>query len=153
MDRGAALPLEFRAVAKSFGAVAALRPTDLAVEPGEFLTLLGPSGSGKTTLLNIAAGYVAPDSGTVRIGSRDVTSEPARRRNIGMVFQSYALFPHLSVFENVAYGLRVRRVPRDELGRRVTAALDLVQLGGLGERSVRALSGGQQQRVALARAL
>jgi ABC-type Fe3+/spermidine/putrescine transport system ATPase subunit len=96
---------------------------------------------------------VPPDAGSLWIGERNVTNEPARRRNVGMVFQNYALFPHLSVFENVAYGLRVRRVAASELARRVAAALDLVQLGGLGERSVRALSGGQQQRVALARAL
>jgi spermidine/putrescine ABC transporter ATP-binding subunit len=153
MASAAPLSVEFRAVEKRFGTFTAVHATNLGVKPGEFLTLLGPSGSGKTTLLNIVAGYVPPDAGSVWIGERDVTSAPARHRNIGMVFQSYALFPHLSVFENVAYGLRVRGVPASEIGRRVEAALAMVQLAGLGARSVPALSGGQQQRVALARAL
>ncbi len=146
-------PVAFRAVEKSFGAVRALRPTTLDIAGGEFLTLLGPSGSGKTTLLNITAGYLAPDAGRVRIGERDVTELPARKRNIGMVFQNYALFPHLSVFENVAYGLRSRGCTRSEIRRRVEEALATVQLAGFGGRAIRQLSGGQQQRVALARAL
>ena len=145
--------IAFRAVEKSFGPVTALRPINLDIASCEFVTLLGPSGSGKTTLLNIAAGYVAPSAGRVLIGGRDVTDFPARRRNIGMVFQNYALFPHLSVFENVAYGLRARHVQRQALRARCEAALAMVELAGFGERSVRALSGGQQQRVALARAL
>ena len=153
MPNPAAHAVTFRAVEKRFGSLRAVYPTDVEVKPSEFLTLLGPSGSGKTTLLNIAAGYVAPDKGSIWIGMRDVTLEPARRRNIGMVFQNYALFPHLSVFENVAYGLRVRKVQREEIRRRATAALEMVQLAAQGERSVRTLSGGQQQRVALARAL
>jgi spermidine/putrescine ABC transporter ATP-binding subunit len=149
----AALGVVFAGIAKSFGAVQALRPIDLTIAAGEFLTLLGPSGSGKTTLLNIAAGYIAPSAGQVLIGGRDVTWLPARRRNIGMVFQNYALFPHLGVAENVAYGLRARGRPADEIARRVADALALVRLGGYGQRAIRELSGGQQQRVALARAL
>src|SRR5579875_440682 len=148
MDR-----IAFKGVTKSFGLVTALRPINLDIAAGEFVTLLGPSGSGKSTLLNIAAGHLAPSSGQVLIGDRDVTALPARRRNIGMVFQSYALFPHLNVYENVAYGLRARRVAGKETARRVEEALSIVQLDGYGPRAVRELSGGQQQRVALARAL
>jgi spermidine/putrescine ABC transporter ATP-binding subunit len=145
--------VRFEGTGKSFGAVEALAPTTLTVEPGEFLTLLGPSGSGKTTLLNVAAGHLDPTSGRVLIGERDVTGVPARHRNVGMVFQNYALFPHMSVAENVAYGLKVRRRPRAEIARRVADALALVQLAEFGGRSIHQLSGGQQQRVALARAL
>jgi ABC-type Fe3+/spermidine/putrescine transport system ATPase subunit len=144
--------LRLEAIAKSFGPVPALRPTDLDIAEGEFLTLLGPSGSGKTTILNICAGYLAPTSGRLHVGGRDVTFLPPRRRNIGMVFQNYALFPHMTVFENVAYGLRVRRVAGAEVQRRVGEALALVRLDGFGGRAIRELSGGQQQRVALARA-
>ncbi len=147
------LPLRFVGAAKDYGTVAALKPTDLAVEAGEFLTLLGPSGSGKTTLLNLVAGYLEPTAGSILVGDRDVTRVPARRRNIGMVFQNYALFPHMTVGENVAYGLKVRRLPKDEVARRVAAALELVQLAGYGGRQIQQLSGGQQQRVALARAI
>ncbi|MCK6454632.1 MAG: ABC transporter ATP-binding protein [Alphaproteobacteria bacterium] len=150
---GSGQTIAFRGVARDFGAVKALLATDLDIMAGEFLTLLGPSGSGKTTLLNIAAGYLAPSAGRVLIGARDVTDLPPRRRNIGMVFQNYALFPHMSVFDNVAYGLRARGVPRADLERRVEAALGMVRLGGYGARGIRQLSGGQQQRVALARAL
>jgi ABC-type Fe3+/spermidine/putrescine transport system ATPase subunit len=144
--------LRLEAVAKSFGPVAALVPTDLEVAEGEFLTLLGPSGSGKTTILNICAGYLSPSSGRLHVSGRDITALPPRRRNMGMVFQNYALFPHMTVFENVAYGLRVRRVGRAELARRVSEALRLVRLHGFAERMIGQLSGGQQQRVALARA-
>jgi ABC-type Fe3+/spermidine/putrescine transport system ATPase subunit len=145
--------IQFRGVGKHFGAVEAVRPTDLTIAAGEFFTLLGPSGSGKTTLLNVTAGYVAPSTGRVLIGEADVTDLPPRHRNVGMVFQSYALFPHLDVFENVAYGLRVRRRPAAEIQRRVGEALTTLQLDGLGDRRITELSGGQQQRVALARAL
>ncbi|HLW92699.1 MAG TPA: ABC transporter ATP-binding protein [Roseiarcus sp.] len=143
----------FRGVTKRFDAFEALAPLDLDIASGEFVTLLGPSGSGKTTLLNICAGYLPPTSGSLLIGGRDVTALPARRRNIGMVFQNYALFPHLDVFENVAYGLRARKVAIAELRRRVQEALRTVRLDDFGARSVRSLSGGQQQRVALARAM
>ena len=142
----------FRGVSKRFDAFEALAPLDLDIAAGEFLTLLGPSGSGKTTLLNICAGYMAPSSGSLLIGGRDVTALPARRRNIGMVFQNYALFPHLDVFENVAYGLRARKIAPADISRRVADALRTVRLDGFGARPVRNLSGGQQQRVALARA-
>jgi ABC-type Fe3+/spermidine/putrescine transport system ATPase subunit len=144
--------LRLEAVTKSFGPVTALRPTSLDIAEGEFLTLLGPSGSGKTTILNICAGYLAPTSGRLHVGGRDVTFLPPRQRNFGMVFQNYALFPHMTVFENVAYGLRVRRVAGAALRRRVDEALSLVRLDGFGARAIRELSGGQQQRVALARA-
>jgi ABC-type Fe3+/spermidine/putrescine transport system ATPase subunit len=143
----------FRGVSKHFGELEALSPLDLEIASGEFVSLLGPSGSGKTTLLNICAGYLEPTVGSLFVAGRDVTALPARRRNIGMVFQNYALFPHLDVFENVAYGLRVRRLAEAELGRRVAEVLRTVQLDGFGKRSVRSLSGGQQQRVALARAM
>ncbi len=146
-------PLRFEQASRRYGSVQALRPTDLTVEPGEFLTLLGPSGSGKTTLLNLAAGYLEPSGGRIFIGERDVTDLPARHRNVGMVFQNYALFPHMTVAGNVAYGLKVRGQGREEIARRVEAALGLVQLEGFGERAIQQLSGGQQQRVALARAL
>jgi len=147
------LPLRFEGIAKSYGSVAALLPTDLAVAAGEFLTLLGPSGSGKTTLLNLTAGYVEPSAGRVVLGGRDITDLPARARNIGMVFQSYALFPHMSVADNIAYGLKVRRRPAGEIRVKVETVLALVDLQGYGARAIQQLSGGQQQRVALARAL
>ncbi|MDA1155728.1 MAG: ABC transporter ATP-binding protein [Proteobacteria bacterium] len=149
----AAHGVAFRQVSKRFGSVQALRPLDLDVHPGEFLTLLGPSGSGKTTLLNIAAGFLDPDGGQFIIGDRDVTALPPRSRNIGMVFQNYALFPHMNVFDNVAYGLRVRGVAASSLRQRVETALAMVRLEGFGTRGIHQLSGGQQQRVALARAM
>jgi spermidine/putrescine ABC transporter ATP-binding subunit len=131
----------------------ALRGVSLHVQPGEFVTLLGPSGSGKTTLLRIIAGLVRPTAGRVLIGGRDVTRLPADKRSIGFVFQNYALFPHLTVFGNVAFPLKLRRTPGAEISRRVRDALDLVRLGGLEERYPAQLSGGQQQRVALARGI
>ncbi|TMJ05194.1 MAG: ABC transporter ATP-binding protein [Alphaproteobacteria bacterium] len=133
--------------------VAAVRDVDLAVRPGELLTLLGPSGCGKTTTLRMIAGFQEPSSGEILIGEHDVTRLPANRRDIGFVFQSYALFPHLSVFDNVAYGLRVRRKSAHETRTAVAAVLALVGLGDLERRSPSELSGGQQQRVALARAI
>ncbi len=145
--------VRFAGISKTFGALAALRPTDLDVAQGEFLTLLGPSGSGKTTLLNICAGYLPPSAGRLIVDGRDVTALPPRLRNMGMVFQNYALFPHMSVAQNVAYGLAVRRLARDEITRRVTDVLHMTRLDGFGERAIRELSGGQQQRVALARAM
>jgi ABC-type Fe3+/spermidine/putrescine transport system ATPase subunit len=143
----------FDNVEKRFGSVRALHPFNLEVRAGEFLTLLGPSGSGKTTLLNIASGYLDADAGRVLLGGRDVTKVSPRHRNIGMVFQNYALFPHLSVFENIAYGLRVRRRPAREISERVDATLRMVRLDGYEGRAIQQLSGGQQQRVALARAM
>jgi putative spermidine/putrescine transport system ATP-binding protein len=138
---------------KAFGPVVAVRDLDLTVEPGEFFTLLGPSGSGKTTVLRVVAGFEAPTAGRVLIDGRDVSSLPPGERDVGVVFQHYALFPHMSVAENVAYPLRMRRVSRRERGALVDEALALVRLEGLGRRMPRELSGGQQQRVALARAL
>ena len=145
--------VRFDSVSRRFVEITALHPTDLEVRDGEFLTLLGPSGSGKTTLLTICAGYLPPSGGRLFVGGRDVTDLAPRHRNIGMVFQNYALFPHMTVFENVAYGLRVRRVGGKELARRVGEALRMVQLDGFADRPVPMLSGGQQQRVALARAM
>jgi spermidine/putrescine ABC transporter ATP-binding subunit len=125
----------------------------LEVPEGEFLTLLGPSGCGKTTTLGLIAGFFAPSAGEVRIQGRSVTNLPSFRRDIGVVFQDYALFPHMSAAQNVAFGLRMRKVAKAEMDRRVAEALALVQLGGLGDRRPHELSGGQRQRVALARAL
>jgi putative spermidine/putrescine transport system ATP-binding protein len=138
---------------KSFGSLAAVAGVDLEIGEGEFFTMLGPSGSGKTTLLRLIAGFERPDSGTVELGGADVTRQPPYARNVNTVFQDYALFPHMSVLQNVEYGLRVRRVARSERRRRAEAALDMVRLSGLGGRKPVQLSGGQRQRVALARAI
>lgn len=125
----------------------------LEVEPGEFLSVLGPSGCGKTTLLNVIAGFIEARHGQILIDGRDVTTEPAHKRDLGLVFQSYALFPHLTVAQNVAYGLVVRKMAKSEIRRRVDEVLELVDLAAHADRRPRQLSGGQQQRVALARAL
>jgi putative spermidine/putrescine transport system ATP-binding protein len=140
-------------VSKHFGALRALDDVDLTVEEGEFLSLLGPSGCGKTTTLNVLAGFVAPDHGRVLIDGADVTDQPPYQRGLGVVFQSYALFPHMTVADNVAFGLRERRVPRRDIATRVAEALSLVRLPGAGGTRPLQLSGGMQQRVALARAL
>ena len=139
-------------VAKRYGPITAVEDVRLHVEEGEFVTVLGPSGSGKTTLLTMIAGLVSPSSGRIDIGGRDVTWLPAARRKVGLVFQSYALFPHMSVYDNVAFPLSVRGMARPEIVRRVTEALRLVRLAGFERRRPAQLSGGQQQRVALARA-
>jgi putative spermidine/putrescine transport system ATP-binding protein len=138
---------------KSFGALAVLRDLSLAVERGEVVALLGPSGSGKTTALRLIAGFETPDAGTIRVAGEDVTPLPPERRRFGMVFQHYALFPHLTVAENVAFGLAARRAGAAETARRVADALALVDLPGFERRRIGEISGGQQQRVALARAL
>ncbi|HKI36917.1 MAG TPA: ABC transporter ATP-binding protein [Gemmataceae bacterium] len=149
---GAALELE--GVGFAFGGAPVLSGVSLRVEPGSFFSLLGPSGGGKTTLLRLVGGYLAPSAGRLGIGGRDVTDLPPERRNVGMVFQNYALFPHLSARGNVAFGLEMRQVPRRERGRRVEAMLDRVGLTAAErDRRPSRLSGGQQQRVALARAL
>jgi ABC-type Fe3+/spermidine/putrescine transport system ATPase subunit len=151
--RGAGLPLRVAGIRKSYGTGLALDGITLDLAPGAFNTLLGPSGCGKTTLLRIVAGFVEPDEGRVYIGGEDRTDAPAWKRRIGFVFQSYALWPHMSVFDNVAYGLRLRRLSRDEVADRVGRALGAMDLAGAGARHPGQLSGGQQQRVALARAL
>jgi putative spermidine/putrescine transport system ATP-binding protein len=150
MTHGAAL--QFENVSKMFGAVAALRPTTLSIAPGEFFAMLGPSGSGKSTLLGTIAGFVAPSGGRVLMDGTDLTSMPPHKRNIGMVFQNYALFPYLTVAQNIAFPLKMRNLARREIEQRVERALDMVRLSGFGARMPAQLSGGQQQRVALARA-
>jgi iron(III) transport system ATP-binding protein len=140
-------------VVKSFGAVRALDGISLTIEPGELFFLLGASGCGKTTLLRCIAGLETPDRGSIHFGSRDVTLLPPHRREAAMVFQSYALWPHLTVGQNIAFGLEERRVPKLEIKRRVEEALEMVRLPGFGSRSIDQMSGGQQQRVSLARAL
>jgi ABC-type Fe3+/spermidine/putrescine transport system ATPase subunit len=140
-------------VTKRFGSYVAVDNLSLTVQEGELVTLLGASGSGKTTCLRIVAGFIKPDLGRVYIGNADATELPAYRRNTGMVFQQYALFPHLTVAENIAYGLMARRTPRAEIKERVSVVLRLVHLEALAERYPAQLSGGQQQRVALARAV
>jgi iron(III) transport system ATP-binding protein len=145
--------VEFHDIALAFGKTQVLRGIDLAIEPGEFFALLGPSGSGKSTLLRIIAGFAFPQSGRVLIDGQDVSRVPPWERNIGMVFQNYALWPHMTVAENVAFGLEERRLPRAEIERKVAAALDLVGLRELAGRRPSQLSGGQQQRIALARTI
>ena len=149
--------IRLEAVSKRFdhrvkGLVYAVRDVSLDVRPGELLTLLGPSGCGKTTTLRMIAGFQEPDAGRVWIGGQDVTRLMANQRNIGFVFQSYALFPHLTVFENVAYGLRVQRHAEAAIARAVGEVLELVGLAGYDRQMPHQLSGGEQQRVALARA-
>ena len=151
MARDAAV--SFDGVTKNFGEVKALDNVSLAIGRGEFMTLLGPSGCGKTTLLKLAAGFLGPDSGYVAIDGKRVNDVPTYKREIGMMFQNYALFPHMSVAENIAYGLKTRRVARQEIRKRVADVLALVKLAGMADRKPKQLSGGQQQRVALARAL
>jgi len=138
---------------KHYGDVVALAGVDLAIGAGEFFTLLGPSGSGKTTLLRLIAGFERPDAGRIELGGSDVTRTPPYARNVNTVFQDYALFPHMTVGQNIEYGLRVRRVPKAERREKVDRALEMVRLPGLGNRKPAQLSGGQRQRVALARAI
>jgi putative spermidine/putrescine transport system ATP-binding protein len=145
--------LQLDGLSKRYGDFHAVREVTLDVADGEFLVLLGPSGCGKTTTLRMIAGFVTPSAGAIRIGSRAVTDLPPWKRNSGLVFQSYALFPHLSVAQNVAFGLEMRRLAKSDVDARVAEALRLVRLAHLAERLPRQLSGGQQQRVALARAL
>ncbi len=152
-DKPAALPIAIRGVTKTYGAVHALDDVSLDVRSGEFLTLLGPSGSGKTTLLMVLAGFTRPDRGSLMFGEREVVRTPPHLRDVGMVFQSYALFPHMTVDGNVGYPLRLRGVPKAEREARVERALETVQLGGFGGRRIDQLSGGQKQRVALARSI
>jgi putative spermidine/putrescine transport system ATP-binding protein len=148
-----ALPITIRGVTKTYGRVHALDDVDLDIRQGEFLTLLGPSGSGKTTLLMVLAGFTRPDRGSLKFGEQEMIRTPPHLRNVGMVFQNYALFPHMTVAGNVGYPLRLRGVAKAEAARRVERALETVQLGGYGGRRIDQLSGGQKQRVALARAI
>ena len=145
--------ISFTGIRKTFGATVALESLDLDLQPGELVSLLGPSGCGKTTALRIAAGFEVPDAGIVSLSHRDITRTPAHQRNMGMVFQSYSLFPNLTVAQNIEFGLRNRKIEKAKRLTRVGEMLELVQLDDLGKRYPHQLSGGQQQRVALARAL
>ena len=145
--------ISFTGIRKTFGATVALESLDLDLQPGELVSLLGPSGCGKTTALRIAAGFEVPDAGIVSLSHRDITRTPAHQRNMGMVFQSYSLFPNLTVAQNIEFGLRNRKIEKEKRLTRVGEMLELVQLDDLGKRYPHQLSGGQQQRVALARAL
>ena len=145
--------IRLRGLRKAFGSVVAVDNLDLDIADGEFFAMLGPSGSGKTTVLRMIAGFETPTAGTVYLGGVDATRQPPFRRDVNTVFQDYALFPHMSVAQNVGYGLRVRRVAKSERSGRVGEALDMVRLSGFGSRKPSELSGGQRQRVALARAL
>jgi putative spermidine/putrescine transport system ATP-binding protein len=145
--------LELRGIAKRYGEATAVDDVSLTVAPGELVSLLGPSGCGKTTTLRIVAGFVPPDRGRVLLKNADVTAVPPNKRDVGMLFQNYALFPHLTAADNVAFGLRMRRVPRPQRRRRVEQALEMVRLRDFAQRYPRQMSGGQQQRVALARAV
>lgn len=149
-ERGA---VELQNVTKRFGSMVAVDGLNLAVKPGEFLSLLGPSGCGKTTTLRMLAGFEQPDEGHIRISGQYVQGIPPYKRDVNTVFQAYALFPHMSVAENVGYGLRQKGVPKHEIVTRVAEALDMVKMSKLAERKPRQMSGGQQQRVAVARAL
>jgi spermidine/putrescine ABC transporter ATP-binding subunit len=145
--------LQLDCLTKTYGEERVVDTISATVQPGEFFSLLGPSGSGKTTTLMMIAGFVLPDGGTIQVDGADFTRVPPQRRGLGMVFQNYAIFPHLNVFENVAFPLRARHVKEPELRQRVEAALELVQLDRFAQRYARQLSGGQQQRVAIARAI
>jgi len=148
---GGALTLE--GVTKRYRDVVAVDDVSLRVQPGEFVTLLGPSGSGKTTTLRMVAGFILPDEGTIVLDDRDLTRVPPHKRDVGMVFQNYALFPHMTAAENIAFPLQMRRMRKAEIAPMVSRSLEMVRLEGMGARYPRQLSGGQQQRVALARAL
>ena len=147
------LSLRLDQISKRYGSLQALAPLTLEVKPGEMLALLGPSGCGKTTTLRIIAGFGMPDTGSVYIGDRDVTELPPHKRGLGMVFQNYSLFPHMTVAENVAFGLKMHKQSGATIQKRVREMLDMVRLGPLADRDIHQLSGGQQQRVALARSL
>ncbi len=150
---GAAFDVRLTGLTKRYGDVVAVDHIDLEVERGEFFTLLGPSGSGKTTTLRMIAGFEPPDDGTVELGGRDVGGLPPYDREVNTVFQDYALFPHMTVAENIEYGMRIRKVGKDERAQRRSEALEMVRLSGLDDRRPAELSGGQRQRVALARAI
>jgi len=152
-DKAIKKVVQLKAVSKHFGLVVALKQLDLDINKGEFLTLLGPSGSGKSTILNLIAGIAEPTEGTVWINGQNAMNIPANKRSLGMVFQNYALMPHMTVFDNIAFPLRIRKLSKDEIKSKVTQALETVQLSTMGRRKPNELSGGQQQRVSLARCL
>src|SRR3712207_4540744 len=145
--------IRLEGITKRFGAVTVIEDLDLEIGRGRFYALLGPSGCGKTTTLRMIGGFEQPTAGRVFLGGEDVTERPPFKRDVNTVFQSYALFPHLDVERNVSFGLERRKLPKDEIRKRVGEALELTQLHGLGKRKPAQMSGGQQQRVALARAL
>ncbi len=149
----ASLPISIAQITKTYGQTFALDHVDLEIRSGEFLTLLGPSGSGKTTLLTVLAGFTRPDGGSLKFGDTEMVTVPPHKRDVGMVFQNYALFPHMNVADNVGFPLRLRGVKPAEISQRSERALEMVRLGGYGKRGVDQLSGGQRQRVALARAM
>lgn len=152
-DVAGGAPVYFRGVTKTYGSLTVVADVSITIERGSFMTLLGPSGSGKTTLLKMLAGFVSPTRGQILVGDRDVTHLTPNKRNVGLVFQNYALFPHMSVADNVAFPLKMRKVGRRDIAHRVDQMLDLVRLSELRARLPNQLSGGQQQRVALARTL
>src|SRR5713101_3046968 len=153
MAANGSVAIALEGVSKGFGETRAVRDVTVAIGEGEFFSLLGPSGCGKTTTLRMIAGFEVPDEGRIVLQGQDVTSVSANHRKVNMVFQQYALFPHMSIYDNVAFGLKVKRVPRSDHGDRIHEILRVVELEGLERRRTRQLSGGQQQRVALARAL
>src|SRR5262249_20928630 len=153
VGKGAGAPVVLQSLSRSFGAVRALDGLSLDIAPGEFVALLGPSGCGKTTALRIVAGFEFADTGSVIVDGKDVAPVPAAKRDMGMVFQSYSLFPNMSALDNVGFGLRMRKIGATERTNRATALLDMVGLGAQAKQYPHQLSGGQQQRVALARAL
>ena len=145
--------LTIKNLKKVFDGKAAIDDVSFEIQKGEFFTFLGPSGCGKTTLLRSIAGFNKPDEGAIYIGDKEITNIPAEKREVGLVFQNYALFPHMNVFDNIAYGLKVKKLPKDEINKKVTDVLKLIRLEGYEKRKITELSGGEQQRVALARAL
>src|SRR3954470_19519118 len=153
MEASSRAGIALEGISKRFGKHEAVRDVSLSIREGEFFSLLGPSGCGKTTTLRMIAGFEVPDAGRILLQGEDGSALSANRRPVNMVFQQYALFPHMSIYDNIAFGLRVKRVPRGEHAERIRAMLRVVELEGLERRRPRQLSGGQQQRVALARAL
>ena len=145
--------IELKGIVKRFDDETILKSLDLSIKDGEFVTLLGPSGCGKTTTLRIIAGFETPDEGEVLFAGKNINKVPPHKRHINTVFQRYALFPHLNVKDNIAFGLKLRKMPQSEIDRKVEEMLELVNLKGFGNRSTTSLSGGQQQRVAIARAI
>src|SRR5690348_7447849 len=148
-----AMEIELRNIAKSYGAAQAVRDLSFSLSKGEMIALLGPSGCGKTTTLRMVAGFIRPTAGQILVRGRDITALPPHRRDSGLVFQNYALFPHMTVTQNIAFGLNRRKIPAAEQRVRISAMIDKLKLNGLESRYPRQLSGGQQQRVAVARAL